>query len=250
MSNEFEIEIEAGNYYRSRDGGVHGPIRQVGVNKFISPHTSYWRKTGQYGHYPCSPSVDLVERVHVFTDAELEAVKRDAVNDMLKPAGALGKFGLRDLTVSIDNLSVAFDTEAGGTIRLSKWPEGFILRYHGEVVWRSWVHDEAVMREKAAAAFKKIGVDIRIDAKDAVEKINRELTRFYGLTRAHLEPAGFALGDRVTKKAGAAWTGRVVGFYSTDLTPEGYAVESETEKGSVQISPKRALRRASKESAR
>lgn len=51
----------------------------------------------------------------------------------------------------------------------------------------------------------------------------------------------FALGDRVTKIKGSSWTGRVVGFYSTALTPEGYAVESENEPGTVQIYPRAAL---------
>lgn len=51
----------------------------------------------------------------------------------------------------------------------------------------------------------------------------------------------FSLGDRVTKTKGSSWTGRVVGFYSTELTPEGYAVESENEPGSVQIYPRSAL---------
>ena len=37
--------------------------------------------------------------------------------------------------------------------------------------------------------------------------------------------ATFGLGDRVRKKSGAAWQGQVVGWYSTKLTPEGYAVE-------------------------
>lgn len=51
----------------------------------------------------------------------------------------------------------------------------------------------------------------------------------------------FRLGDRVTKTKGSSWTGRVVGFYSTDFTPIGYAVESENEPGSVQIYPEVAL---------
>jgi R67 dihydrofolate reductase len=51
----------------------------------------------------------------------------------------------------------------------------------------------------------------------------------------------FKLGDRVTKVKGSSWTGKVVGFYSTALTPEGYAVESENEPGSVQIYPRAAL---------
>lgn len=59
---------------------------------------------------------------------------------------------------------------------------------------------------------------------------------------AEAETTGkFALGDRVTKVKGASWTGRVVGFYSTALTPTGDAVESESEAGSVQIYPEQAL---------
>ncbi|WP_165720489.1 MULTISPECIES: trimethoprim-resistant dihydrofolate reductase DfrB [Burkholderiales] len=53
----------------------------------------------------------------------------------------------------------------------------------------------------------------------------------------------FGLGDRVRKKSGAAWQGQVVGWYSTKLTPEGYAVESESHPGSVQIYPVAALER-------
>lgn len=52
----------------------------------------------------------------------------------------------------------------------------------------------------------------------------------------------YDLGDTVEKRSGSQWHGRVVGFYSTDLTPEGYAIESWTEKGSVQIYPLSALR--------
>lgn len=55
--------------------------------------------------------------------------------------------------------------------------------------------------------------------------------------------ATFRLGDRVRKKSGAAWQGHVVGWYCTTLTPEGYAVESESHPGSVQIYPVAALER-------
>lgn len=54
--------------------------------------------------------------------------------------------------------------------------------------------------------------------------------------------ATFSLGECV-KKSGAAWQGRVVGRYSTKLTPEGYAVESDAHPGSVQIYPVAALER-------
>lgn len=60
--------------------------------------------------------------------------------------------------------------------------------------------------------------------------------------RANIRNHGkLKLNDRVTKIKGSSWTGRIAGFYSTKLTPIGYAVESELEKGSVQIYPEAAL---------
>jgi len=51
----------------------------------------------------------------------------------------------------------------------------------------------------------------------------------------------FRMGDLVKKSTGSEWVGRVVGWYSTEQTPEGYAVESAAHKGSVQIYPAKAL---------
>lgn len=59
--------------------------------------------------------------------------------------------------------------------------------------------------------------------------------------RLATDPAKFKRGDLVRKTKGSQWHGTVVGEYSTELTPEGYAVESFTEKGSVQIYPAAAL---------
>ena len=56
-----------------------------------------------------------------------------------------------------------------------------------------------------------------------------------------LPGACFQIGDFVRKVRGSCWCGRVVGWYSTALTPEGYAVESSSERGSVQIYPASAL---------
>ena len=53
--------------------------------------------------------------------------------------------------------------------------------------------------------------------------------------------AKFKQGDRVKKKSGSEWQGHIVGWYSTTLTIEGYAVECEIHKGSVQIYPASAL---------
>ncbi len=51
----------------------------------------------------------------------------------------------------------------------------------------------------------------------------------------------FAMHQRVRKTSGSEWQGRICGTYSTALTPEGYAVESEAHAGSVQIYPAKAL---------
>lgn len=49
------------------------------------------------------------------------------------------------------------------------------------------------------------------------------------------------IGTRVRKTKGSHWHGRVVGYYSTQLTAIGYCVESEREPGSVQLYPAAAL---------
>ena len=51
----------------------------------------------------------------------------------------------------------------------------------------------------------------------------------------------FRMGDRVKKSTGSEWVGRVVGWYSTEQTKEGYAVESSAHRNSVQIYPVTAL---------
>lgn len=56
-----------------------------------------------------------------------------------------------------------------------------------------------------------------------------------------IEGARWKLGATVAKKRGSQWRGRVVGFYSTEHTPIGYAVESLFEMGSVQVWPEAAL---------
>jgi len=64
----------------------------------------------------------------------------------------------------------------------------------------------------------------------------------YAATIAQTAPLGkFRMGDLVKKSTGSEWQGRICGTYSTPLTPEGYAVESEAHAGSVQIYPAKAL---------
>ena len=70
---------------------------------------------------------------------------------------------------------------------------------------------------------------------------DNELRRILRSNPMNTENPTFALGDHVKKKSGSEWEGVVVGWYSTTLTPEGYAVESSSHKGSVQIYPVGAL---------
>jgi len=59
---------------------------------------------------------------------------------------------------------------------------------------------------------------------------------------AQTAPQGkFRMGDLVKKSTGSEWVGHVCGWYSTELTPEGYAVESSAHRNSVQIYPAKAL---------
>ncbi|RSV15810.1 DfrB family trimethoprim-resistant dihydrofolate reductase [Sphingomonas sp. ABOLF] len=53
--------------------------------------------------------------------------------------------------------------------------------------------------------------------------------------------AAFPNGALVQKKGRASWRGKIVGWYRTDITALGYAVESAFEPGSVQIYPETAL---------
>lgn len=97
--------------------------------------------------------------------------------------------------------------------------------------------DRAEVIEKCAAIVDQCNREGPYQAIGAAARIRAFAAQFPATGKGWK----FQLGDRVTKIKGSSWTGRVVGFYSTALTPVGYAVESETETGSVQIYPQSAL---------
>jgi dihydrofolate reductase (trimethoprim resistance protein) len=84
------------------------------------------------------------------------------------------------------------------------------------------------------------GYDENFDSWNTDRLIPQDLFNLT-LTALSASGTGWPIGMRVTKTKGSKWTGKIVGYYSTELTPEGYAVESETEIGSVQIYPRAAL---------
>jgi hypothetical protein len=53
--------------------------------------------------------------------------------------------------------------------------------------------------------------------------------------------SAFSIGDLVRKRSGSWWEGRVVGFYSTEQTPDGVCVQLDKPLGPVQIYPASAL---------
>ncbi len=77
---------------------------------------------------------------------------------------------------------------------------------------------------------------------DLRDEIARRIGSVLSAPIAQTAPqAKFRMGDLVKKSTGSEWVGRVVGWYSTEQTPEGYAVESSAHRNSVQIYPAKAL---------
>ncbi len=97
------------------------------------------------------------------------------------------------------------------------------------VAWQLKLPDGRVTLEKAFPSWAEGGYGY-------------EIQPLYAAPIPQTAPQGkFAMGDRVRKTSGSEWQGRICGTYSTALTPEGYAVESEAHAGSVQIYPAKAL---------
>jgi hypothetical protein len=62
-----------------------------------------------------------------------------------------------------------------------------------------------------------------------------------GLSAITLYDWKWRVGDQVKKKSGSMFEGKIVGYYSTEQTPRGYAIESGAYKNTVQIFPEQAL---------
>ena len=69
------------------------------------------------------------------------------------------------------------------------------------------------------------------------------------LMRALEVETDFLRGTKVKKKSGSWWKGKVVGYYSTEQTPKGVAVQLDVPNGPVQIYPVSALELDNSEAA-
>jgi dihydrofolate reductase (trimethoprim resistance protein) len=90
--------------------------------------------------------------------------------------------------------------------------------------------------------------EFRADTGEPDEYFGGRVVPLYAAPQAQHPQPTFNRGDRVRKRSGSAWQGRVVGEYCTTLTPDGYAVESDAHPGSVQIYPAKALENMPKDS--
>lgn len=112
-----------------------------------------------------------------------------------------------------------------------------------------WVLFDATGPERFIKKDVSDGTLAFFDSEDEAQRAKRrhpgtdyKRVEYYRAPIAQTAPQGkFRMGDLVKKSTGSAWAGRVVGWYSTNQTPEGYAVESEAHAGSVQIYPAKAL---------
>lgn len=104
--------------------------------------------------------------------------------------------------------------------------------------------------EQQPAFLLEIGADgeyaVQVRDKDWLRsmrnKREHQTHNLYSAPIAQTAPQGkFRMGDLVKKSTGSEWVGRVVGWYSTEQTKEGYAVESSAHRNSVQIYPVTAL---------
>lgn len=112
-----------------------------------------------------------------------------------------------------------------------------------------WVLFDATGPERFIKKDVSDGTLAFFDSEDEAQRAKRrhpgadyKRVEYYRAPIAQTAPQGkFRMGDLVRKTSGSEWQGRICGTYSTALTPEGYAVESEAHAGSVQIYPAKAL---------
>lgn len=138
------------------------------------------------------------------------------------------------------------DENAPEDIRLDR-QGGVYIWANAEAAWFAWKARSALdtrpaQTEQQPFAWLQPGNSDRVLGKRIEDLENCYTIPVYAAPIAQTAPQGkFAMGDRVKKSSGSEWVGRVVGWYSTEQTKEGYAVESEAHKGSVQIYPAKAL---------
>lgn len=112
-----------------------------------------------------------------------------------------------------------------------------------------WVLFDATGPERFIKKDVSDGTLAFFDSEDEAQRAKRrhpgtdyKRVEYYRAPIAQTATQGkFRMGDLVKKSTGSEWVGHVCGWYSTEQTPEGYAVESSAHRNSVQIYPAKAL---------
>lgn len=109
--------------------------------------------------------------------------------------------------------------------------------YQDEVINAGWHYWNAalVAAGKATAA---VIVDMSDEELDQLQKAalsGPNDVAIIPVPRSSESKSAFSIGDLVRKKSGSWWEGRVVGFYSTEQTPDGVCVQLDKPMGPVQI---------------
>lgn len=131
---------------------------------------------------------------------------------------------------------------------------GVYIWANAEAAWFAWKARSALDTRPAQTEQQPVswqfyqdgkwwnGGDRIKDHRKNTEAAGIPVRDLYAAPIAQTAPQGkFRMGDLVKKSTGSEWEGRVVGWYSTEQTPEGYAVESSAHRNSVQIYPVTAL---------
>lgn len=122
-----------------------------------------------------------------------------------------------------------------------------VMRLADEIAdyaWKEGLSDGAysnAKQDRECRAESRAELEAYLRTIGEPESVNAELLEALRTFESRPKPGAFRIGDLVKKVSGSAWEGRIVGTYSTALTPEGYAVESASHPGSVQIYPAKAL---------
>lgn len=121
-----DLNLKVGDFVRLRRGDVVGPLIQDG-----------------HLHYPWS----IADKPHLCWTSE-GRWEEGSFSSKLNPLDIVAVHqtfagGAEEPKEADDPDKVHFDLYRGqtvedGVIRLTKWPEGYVLWYHGQIVWKSW----------------------------------------------------------------------------------------------------------------
>ncbi len=223
-------------------------------------------------------TLELIDRIDAFLSRQPEPTDTYTAVDMataaaqgfrdgqaaMEPAPAQDERTAFEAWVMQHNTAVREDYDdtdenAPEDIRLDR-QGGVYIWANAEAAWFAWKARSALDTRPAQTEQQPIRMPPRpeVDVETA-ENLKREdgyfsgfhegaremwddISRMNSAPIAQTAPQGkFSMGDLVKKSTGSEWEGRVVGWYSTEQTKEGYAVESSAHRNSVQIYPVTAL---------